>query len=54
MAQVWAALGDWESAAKACRASLAIEGDEAVVEFLEVCQVELEQRVSRRQLQLFT
>lgn len=53
MAQVWAAIGDWEGAMKACRASLAIEGDDAVVEFLEVCRAEVEQRSSRRQLQLF-
>lgn len=38
VAQVWAALGDWPGAVQACRASLAIEADEAVEDFLELCQ----------------
>ncbi len=42
VAQVWAALGDWHAAAQACRASLAIEVDENVREFLELCQQALD------------
>lgn len=53
VAQVLAALGDWEGAARACRASLAMEADEAVVELLEVCQAAVEERTRSRQLPLF-
>ncbi|HWU86081.1 MAG TPA: SAM-dependent methyltransferase [Kofleriaceae bacterium] len=38
VAQVCAALGDWQGAVQACRASLAIEADDDVEELLELCQ----------------
>jgi hypothetical protein len=42
VAQVWAALGDWQGAAQACCASLAIEDDDSVREFLALCWRALE------------
>lgn len=44
VAQVWAALGDWPGAAQACRASLAVEDDANVCEFLELCQRAIDDR----------
>ncbi len=49
-AQVWAALGDWQGAVQACRASLTIEDDDNVREFLELCQRALEDPQGDRSL----
>lgn len=50
VAQVWAALGDWQGAVHACRASLAIEEDENVSELLALCQCALEDQQQSRPL----
>lgn len=54
VAQIRAALGDWEAAVEGCRASLLCEPDENVESFLALCQSAIATRPVSRQLQLFS